>query len=322
MNKQEFSHPLLDAVCVASLVGIWPRYCEPKLLSTSYVTLKIKDLPAELDGLRILQFSDLHLNHYLSDQFLKKICVKMEKFSPDLTVFTGDFLCQSQFSKELGQRLQNFLCELPKARYGAFAVLGNHDYAEFVSVNQAGDYAIAAPSSSPFRKGMKRLISRTVLPKAMQRNVHDVCLHQELIELLARTPFRLLHNACATVPINGSALNVVGLGEYSLGRCDPATAFRLWDDRFQGIILAHNPDSAPLVADYPGSVILSGHTHGGQVNLPLIRNKFLVMENPRFKRGMLYIHNKWLYVNRGIGGLMPFRWFAMPELLCLTLVPA
>lgn len=322
MNHQFPSNPLLDFACIASVVGIWPRFCEPKLLTTSYVTLKIKDLPVGLDGLRILQFSDLHLNEHLSDRYIKKIKWKAERFAPDLVLFTGDFLCQSKLTQEISQRLYDFLCSFPKGRYGAFAVLGNHDYNQFVSVSDNGEYSVVNSNCSPLWKGFKKLFKRSLFPKSMNRNVRDVGLHNPLMDLLAKTPFRVLHNTCSTVPINGSALNIVGLGEYSLGRCDPAAAFRLWDDRFPGIIMAHNPDSTPLLADCPGSVIFSGHTHGGQVNLPFIGKKFLVMENPHLKRGMLYTHNKWLYVNRGIGGLMPFRFFSVPEILCLTLVPA
>lgn len=316
------SHPFWDAFCAASIVGIWPRFCEPRLLFTNFVTLKIKELPEGLDGLRILQFSDLHFSSSTSDSYLEKIKRKAAAFAPDLIVFTGDFLCRSQIEPKDKERLEHFLCSFPKAKYGSFAVLGNHDYDEFVSMNSSGEYAIMKPDTSPIGQGLKKIFSRSVKPKAMQIDVHNVPLHQSLLGLLSKTPFRLLHNSCATVPINGTALNIVGLGEYTLGRFDPSSAFRLWDDRFPGIILAHNPDCVPYLASFPGAVILSGHTHGGQINLPLIVKKFLVMENPRYKQGIFHVNGKWLYVNRGVGSLMPFRFFAPPELLCLTLVPS
>lgn len=316
------SHKLLDAFCIASIIGIWPRYCEPKLLSTNYVTLKIKDLPAELEGLRILQFSDLHMNSEMSDKFLAKVHRKAAKFDADINVFSGDFLCRSQMDPSCKERLIHFLNDFPKARYGSFAVLGNHDYAEFVSVDKQGEYAVASSESSLVANGFSKVFSRTKTPKAMKLEVHNVPLHNDLLQAIAKTPFRLLHNVCATVPIKGSAINVVGLGEYSLGRFDPENAFRLWDERFPGIIITHNPDCAPYLVDFPGSVVLSGHTHGGQINLPFIGKKFLCMENPSLKKGMIHTSNKWLYVNKGLGNLMPLRFFATPELLCLTLVCA
>ncbi|MFA6916154.1 MAG: UDP-2,3-diacylglucosamine diphosphatase LpxG [Parachlamydiales bacterium] len=323
MNKAEpSSHKVFDALCIASIIGIWPRYCEPNILSTNYVTLKIKDLPAELDGLRILQFSDLHISSDSSDKFLAKVQKKAAKFSADINIFSGDFLCRSQLDAQSKEKLSQFLNSFPKARYGSFAVLGNHDYAEFVSTNKEGEYAISSTDKSAVSRGLSKIFSRSKAPNAMRIDVHNVPLHNELLQLLAKTPFRLLHNVSSTIPINGSALNIAGLGEYSLGRFDPENAFRLWDERFPGIIIAHNPDCAPHLVHFPGAVILSGHTHGGQINFPIIGKRFLSMENPSLKKGMIHTANKWLYVNRGIGSLIPLRWFAPPEILCLTLVQA
>lgn len=321
-NTPTQSHKIFDALCIASVIGIWPRFCEPKIVSTNYVTLKIKDLPPELDGLRILQFSDIHLNGNSSDSFLERVKSKAAKFNADINIFSGDFICRSALDAKTKEKLNHFLNTFPKARYGSFAVLGNHDYAEFVSTNKQGEYAITETEKSPVKNGLKKIFSRHKNPNAMRLEVHNVPLHNELLQTIAKTPFRLLHNVSSTIPINGSALNIAGLGEYSLGRFDPESAFRLWDERFPGIIVAHNPDCAPHLAHFPGSVILSGHTHGGQINFPFIGKRFLTMENPSLKKGMIHTSNKWLYVNRGLGSLIPLRWFASPELLCLTLVPA
>ena len=122
------------------------------------------------------------------------------------------------------------------------------------------------------------------------------------------------------MPIKGAFLNVCGLGEYILGRSLPEIAFRDYDSRYPGIILAHNPDATPHLKNYPGQVILCGHTHGSQINLPWFAKKFTLLENPQYNRGLFKISdNKWMYVNRGIGSLLPFRWFASPELTLLTL---
>ena len=64
---------------------------------------------------------------------------------------------------------------------------------------------------------------------------------------------------------------------------------------------------------------MCGHTHGGQVNLPWFWKKFTLMENPQLKRGLVRMLDKWIYINRGVGSIMQFRWFAKPEILLLTL---
>jgi predicted MPP superfamily phosphohydrolase len=85
------------------------------------------------------------------------------------------------------------------------------------------------------------------------------------------------------------------------------------------VVLVHNPDGVKTLRGYPGDVVLSGHTHGGQVNLPWMWKRFAVLENPAVRRGLYYLEGKWIYVNRGIGSVMKFRWFAVPEILSITL---
>lgn len=318
-HKMHLSDTLWDLWCLLSIVGIWPRYIEPNLLSTTQLSIKIPHLPAALNQLKILQFSDLHLNPRLSDRFLKRLTDKIRQQSPDLIVFTGDFICCSQLVEK--ERLKKFLSSL-QAPYGCYAVLGNHDYEAYVSVNEAGEYDVREDRASSITKGFKRLFLQTPLTKTITARARRVSLHKELLTLLAQTPFTLLHNSSQIVPIKGSALNICGLGEYTLGRCQPEEAFKTYDQRYPGIVLSHNPDSVSLLSHYPGNLLLCGHTHGGEVNLPGIVNALTLLENPELKRGLKIFNEKLLYINRGVGSEMPFRWFALPELTLLTLEQA
>lgn len=96
-----------DAWCCLSIVGIWPRFIEPRLLSKTYLTLPLPHLPNKLSGLKVAQFSDLHLHPQVSDHFLQKIQNAVASFEPDLILFTGDFLCFS-LNRDL-KRLKDFL---------------------------------------------------------------------------------------------------------------------------------------------------------------------------------------------------------------------
>lgn len=314
--KHFFAHTAWDLWCIGSVVGIWPRYIEPKLLSSTHLNLIIPGLPKQLQGLRILQFSDLHLSKDTPDFFLNKLIRKIKDFSPDLIVFTGDFLCYSQIDQP--ERLKKLLCSM-SAKYGCYAILGNHDYHSYVSVNDNGLYDLINPKASTLKKGWKKLFKTITAKGTITPQARVTPLKQELLDLLQQTPFELLHNKTKLLHINGSCLNLCGLGEHMLGRCDPEQAFQNYDRSFQGIILAHNPDSIPSLKHYPGDLILCGHTHGGQVNLPGLYRKFMVLENMHLKRGLKRLDNKWIYINRGVGAVMPFRWFSMPEVLMLTM---
>lgn len=314
-KKNTFSQFLWDLWCTVSVVGIWPRFIEPNLISTTRMTLPVSNLEKSA-SLKIVQFSDLHFNLDLKDYFLNKLTRKILNESPDVIVFTGDFLCFSKLQD--ADKLKKFLNSL-HAPFGCFAILGNHDYENFVSINQDGEYDVINNSSSTLTRGFKRLFSKIKLAGSVTDNAKNTNMHAGLSILLEETPFQVLHNQNKILTIKGIKLNLCGLGEYSLGKCLPEKAFEHYNRESAGIILSHNPDSLSLLKDYLGDIILSGHTHGGQINLPGFREKFLALENPKLTRGLVTESGKKIYINRGIGSVMKFRWFSMPEILSLTL---
>jgi predicted MPP superfamily phosphohydrolase len=318
MYRKQWVERLWDAWCIVSIVGIWPRFVEPQLLSTTQLVLPIPQLPQSLEGTKIIQLSDLHWAKGFPQGLIDKIKDKINRFNPDIIVFTGDFLTRSRLENE--EQLMELLNSL-KASTGCFAILGNHDYSKFVTLNRDGDYDIdRASSQSSISKGFSRLLTSTstatgnITPEAKQ-----VGMHHELLALLKKTSFTLLDNDSQLIPCRGSYLNVCGLGEYALGRCNPEKAFRNYDPKYPGVILSHNPDSFPFLQDYPGELILAGHTHGGQINIPLLWNKFTKMKDKKYKRGLKKLKDKWVYINRGVSSVMKFRLFSIPEITCITL---
>lgn len=312
--KKQWNEWLWEAWCIASGVGIWPRYIEPRLLSTTHLSPSIS---TQIEGLKILHFTDLHWNRQFPKKLIVKIKNKIDAFKPDLILFTGDFLCRSRL--ENANELKLFLRSL-NAPLGCFAVLGNHDYARFVTVNSKGDYDVEQKESgSIIGKGFKRLFSSTTLTGASTPEVGKIGYHEELIDLLNDTPFLLLNNQTIQVLYKGLPINICGLEDYFLGRFNPEIAFKKYLKEYPGIVLSHNPDTFRILKGYPGDLILSGHTHGGQINLPFLWKRLTRMENPQYKRGLFVLDSKWGYVNRGISSVMKFRWFAMPELTCITM---
>ena len=310
-KKYTMTEILWDLWCCISVVGIWPRFIEPNLIWQSKLDLKTSN--NALDGFKIVQFTDLHFSSEMSDGFLAKLKKNILINTPDLIVFTGDFICFSNLEDE--NRLKNFLNSL-HAPFGCFAIFGNHDYQDFVSINSKGEYDVVKTKSSTLKRGFKRLFSRSITLKGISSNAAmNTKFHEKLGRLLKETPFQLLHNETISLDIG---LNLCGLGEYSVGKCLPEQTFEKINPQFPTIVLTHNPDSVKLLKNYPADLILSGHTHGGQVNLPGFRKKFITMENSGLVRGLVFEMGKKIYVNRGIGSVMKFRWFAVPEILTVT----
>lgn len=309
-------HYLWDCFCAISIIGIWPRYIEPILLSQSFYSIKLDNLPKDLDGLKIVQISDLHLSRQASTLLLNKLIKKIRALKPDLILLTGDFLCYSNLddANKLRTLLQQF-----NAPYGCYAVLGNHDYETPVSVNSKGEYDLITTKVSTLSKGFSRLFTKTTLTGTTTERAKNSLPHQELVNLLKETHFQLLHNDTVTIQVKNAALNITGLGEYMLGKTNPAIAFAKYNSEAPGIILLHNPDGLPLLKNYPGDIVFCGHTHGGQINLPWLWKKFTLLENLKFKKGLFKYFSKWVNVNRGIGSTLSFRWFSVPEITLITL---
>jgi predicted MPP superfamily phosphohydrolase len=117
-------------------------------------------------------------------------------------------------------------------------------------------------------------------------------------EALLDLGYEVIDNAWTTVRLRGAPLAVVGVGDLLTGNADVARATRGLPSRGTPLVLAHGPSTAEPLA----SLCLSGHTHGGQVALPILTPlvvRFLAGE--RYVRGAYQVGDVRLYVNRGIG---------------------
>lgn len=301
---------LWDAVCIASLLGIWPRFIEPKLLKMTRLTLPF---PISQPTFKIVLISDLHFHEGLNKKFLYKLANSVCKESPDLIVITGDFLCYGRLENPL--ELEEFLKKL-KAPFGTYAVLGNHDYSKGIGINQEGDYDIVEKSPAPIKEGFSRLFRKARLSGKVTERARKLQPHSELLDILKRTSIHLLNNRSIQIE---NLLNISGIGEHMAGQVDLELAFKGYSTNLPGITLAHNPDAIPALKKTPGNMILCGHTHGGEINLPWLWKRFTPLENPSYRSGLFFENQKIIYVTRGVGGTFPFRFNAPPEIVSITL---
>lgn len=306
---------LWDIWCVASVIGIWPRYIEPNLLLTTKKTLTTPQIPKG-QKLGIVQLSDLHLSTKTSLSFLKKLILKTRKLNPSAIMITGDFLCNAEMKCKdiLEETLQNLSKICP-----VYACLGNHDYSEYLTVNAKGEYT-TTDISTHIASVFKRFFSPYLIPSGTHtEKALSVLPHEGLCTLLKDCNITLLHNqtvqaALKTEKQETIKVNITGLGEHMAGFCKPETAFNECDPKLFSIALSHNPDSLSHLLSTPAHLILCGHTHGGGVYIPTIWQRLTVMENRSLIRGELELPGKTAYIHRGLGATMPFRWFSPPEL--------
>jgi predicted MPP superfamily phosphohydrolase len=131
--------------------------------------------------------------------------------------------------------------------------------------------------------------------------------------------YELLDNGWTRITVRGAPLAVVGVGDAVTGHDDVERALRGLDDP-AALVLAHTPRSADVLRRTGRSLLcFSGHTHGGQIYVPLATpTYFLLAMSERYLRGAFELGAVRLYVNRGLGSAKGRRWLASPEVTLAT----
>ncbi len=259
-------------------------------IDVKQVEVTVPGLPASMDGLRLLQFSDLHTGTFGRDTtFTSELIDSINAQHPDVIVFTGDIV-----NRHSGE-MEPFVRTLSRlhAPMGVFAILGNHDY---------GDYF------------------NWPAPQIKQANLQLLC------DLYNRTGIRLLRNETVWLRRGSDSLALIGvenIGEPpfttygSLKRAYPDLS-----DSTPKVLLSHNPrhwtDSISTDPTANVALTLSGHTHAMQIEL----GKWSPSAWRYDTWGGLYTDDtgRQLYVNIGSGTVgLPMRIGATPEITVITL---
>ncbi|MCR4921155.1 MAG: metallophosphoesterase [Bacteroidaceae bacterium] len=273
----------------------WAAFCYGNLFGRFRSEVKEMDyvnaaLPAAFDGYRIVHISDLHLDGWRSHaDRLQPILERIQSLSPDLIVFTGDLV--SFDYRELAPFVP-MLASL-RARDGVVSILGNHDYSPY------------APGLSPHERQM-----RVDSLADMQRR---------------QLGWHLLLNEHFIVRRGTDSLAVIGVENQSCGahqvirRGNLHRAMQGTEGIFR-ILLSHDPSHwrAEVVGHTDIPLTLSGHTHAMQCRiLGFTPSRWIYPEcDGRYDEAA-----QTLYVNIGLGGTMPMRIGATPEITLIRLHP-
>ncbi|HEY8074743.1 MAG TPA: metallophosphoesterase [Labilithrix sp.] len=232
--------------------------------TTPVVTFRFPGLHPDLDGLRILHLSDLHLGACLGLDDLERGLAAARALRPDLVVLTGDLADDSDLIEPALRMIHGF-----GARYGAVASLGNHEYLHGIEVTRP------AYERSP-------------------------------VPLLVGTS-RTLRIGRAKLVIGGADDPVHMGGDIAWmveGSID--SAMKHAGDADFRLLLCHRPEGLVPASERDVDLVLSGHTHGGQVGF-LGRSIFDKLRPGHFWWGPYGRKNTRLYTTSGFGHWFPFR---------------
>jgi len=266
----------VGAVGVALGTSGYARFIEPWWIDYTHVPISLRNLPEAFDRLRIAHLTDLHYRPVSLEEIADWVD-RANHLRADLIVLTGDYVTGRRGNPT---NVANLLKDLD-APLGVVACLGNHDYG---SAYPRGDSA-----AGRFASGTRR------------------ALESAGIEVLV--------NEFTTRRRDGQTLHLAGLADlwtrdFDMDFLDAPPGRPL-------VVLAHNPDTLYALHQFDSpnfDLMLSGHTHGGQVRLPLYGPPRLPIKHRHLAEGLFHHRHAQVYVSRGLGYLIPIRFRARPEL--------
>jgi hypothetical protein len=283
------------ATTTTGLTGYATAYETGHALALTSYALNPPRWPGDLP-LRIAVVADIHACYpWMSEQRIGEIVDLANAQRPDLTVLLGDFVCTHRFVSGYvppGAWAEQ-LARL-RAPLGVYSILGNHDW-----------WSAAIPTDPPDgSRSIRRALAQARIP--------------------------VLENQSIRLAQNGKPFWLVGLGDQLArprhGRGAPGVddlpgAMREIHDDAPAILLAHEPYVFPRTPDRI-ALTLCGHTHGGQINLPLVGSPFVHARHgaKRYVYGVYSEGERRLVVSGGLGAsLAPVRILRPPEVVTVDL---
>jgi predicted MPP superfamily phosphohydrolase len=279
---------LTASACAAGGLALYSGEIARHWIEISPHEVLLPGLPAALDGMRLAQISDIHLDEFTEPYFLREAVRQTNRLNPDAVLLTGDYITYGltyqltsrrstlQIAWNCAEILKGLECKK------IFAVLGNHD---------------------------------TMLgPKSVTR-------------ALTASGIIVLNNNHLPLERDGARIWIAGVEDPLTGKPDPDKAIPAEIRNVQGepvVLLCHCPDYADSLLAQPAghavSLMVSGHTHGGQVRLPFVPPVHLPDLGQKYIQGWFQLGAMQLHVNRGLGTIgVPFRLNCPPEISLLTL---
>jgi uncharacterized protein len=185
-----------------------------------------------------------------------------------------------------------------------------------------GDYISESPRYAEIAADvLGRAARRTPLGAAAVLGNHDYSNDAErMTDRLTRNGIRVLRNEAIPVGANGGEVWIVGIDDAILGSPDVDRAFSSVAADAPAIALWHEPDWAEVAAQHGALLQLSGHSHGGQVRLPIAGEAAAPTGGRRYVKGLHVAAGMPIYTSRGVGIFRPpVRFRCPPEVTLLTL---
>lgn len=261
------------------------------------VVIESSKLPAQFDGYRIVQISDLHIGTMLNaEQEISQIAETCNSLKPDMVAFTGDLvnIRYSEINEQIFKSLQKF-----QYKDGLYSVLGNHDIGTYIkdSISLTPEVNTERLIALQERLGWKLLNNKT---DYIKRGVDSIAITGISFP---KTMYETQHSS-----------DIPDIGLDKIYSEIPRQCFN--------ITMSHIPKLWDKILEvYPADLTLSGHVHAMQMAMR-VGTWRLSPSMILYKRwsGLYSEAGRYLYINDGIGYAMyPMRIGARPEITLIEL---
>ncbi len=275
---------LKSGMCGAAGLALYSGEIARHWIDITQRNIVLRNLPVAFDGMRIAQLSDIHLDEFTEPFFLRQAIRRINELNPDLVLLTGDYVTHQFGMRKLARgaawQCADLLRGLKCRRI--YAILGNHDL----------------------------LVGARQVTEALRANGITVLI-----------------NSYLPIEYGGGRIWLAGLDDPGVGHPRPELAVPASIRNIPNepvVLMCHAPDYADECIVTPAGqavdVMLAGHTHGGQIRLPLVGALVLPPLGRKYVEGSFTVGSMQLYVNRGLGTVgVPFRLDCSPEVTVHTL---
>ena len=275
----------LETALLAIGGGLYMREYEPSWVEINELTLTLPRLAKSFSGLRMVQISDLHFGGWMTIESLTSIVQMVNAQYPDIVVITGDFVMGHSISSQAKEQMIEHLDELAAT--------------------------------------LKKLVDRSLVFSVLGN--HDYMLSRgTVLNMLSQASIKDLSNSVHTFERGNDRLHLAGIDDVMARYARMDLVESSLPDEGCAISLVHEPDFAEVSAKTGRfDLQLSGHSHGGQVVLPLLGPPVLPWLARKYPSGLYKVMDMYQYTNRGVGMTPPYiRFNCRPEITVFTLESA